>query len=62
MLSYDRIIFNKECIMKKTTVPEKTNPDKKFVAHLMATLKAKGNKVDTQYLCSAPAPVRFEKN
>ena len=48
--------------MKKNTVPEKTNPDKKFVAHLMATLKAKGNKVDTQYLCSAPAPVRFEKN
>ena len=48
--------------MKKTTVPIKQNPDKKFVAHLMATLKAQSNKVDAQYLCSAPAPVRFEKN
>lgn len=48
--------------MKKTSIPAKTDQDKKFVAHLMATLKAQGNKVDAQYLCSAPAPLRLKHN
>lgn len=48
--------------MKKTSIPAKTNQDKKFVAHLMAILKAEGNKVDAQYLCSVPAPLKFKHN
>ena len=49
--------------MKKNTNSTKSNLDKKFLAQLTTVLKEQSNKVDAQYLCSAPsAPVRQGKN
>ncbi len=47
--------------MEKANESAKANLDKNFVARLKAILAAQGDKVDAQYLCSAPAPVRNKK-
>ena len=47
--------------MKKVTDSAKVNLDKNFVARLKAILTAQGDKVDVQYLCSAPAHIRNKK-
>lgn len=49
--------------MKNTTVSVNTNLDKNFVEYLLSTLKKNGDKVDAQYLCSAPStPVKNKEH
>lgn len=48
--------------MKKIVNSARKNIDKKFVVHLTAMLKAYGNKVEVQYLCSAPSSISEKKD
>lgn len=41
--------------MAKVITSKKNNLDKNFIANLKKVLKAQGDKVDAQYLCSSPS-------
>lgn len=48
--------------MSKSKNSVKENLDKKFVDKLLSVLNQQGNKVNAQYLCSAPAPIKIKTN
>lgn len=41
--------------MEKTTISTHENTDKNFIAQLMTIIEEQNDKVDAQYLCSAPS-------
>ncbi|MCM1009086.1 MAG: hypothetical protein NC485_14455 [Ruminococcus flavefaciens] len=48
--------------MNKSNNSVNKNLDKKFVDNLLSVLNQQGSKVNAQYLCSAPAPVKIKTN
>lgn len=46
----------------KKNISTTNNVDKNFTSRLMNILTSQGKKVDVQYLCSAPAPIKIKKD